>query len=117
MYAVLFAALLALILHLLLGWQFAVLGAILGGYLSPASGWKTGLTALFAIWCGLMLWNYFMAPQSIQTLFSTMSGILGGLPSFAFPMLTLLVASVLGALGGSFGAQLAQKRTSLQNKR
>lgn len=104
--SLLIGTLLCLALHIAFGWAFAVIGAIIGGYLYKKGGWKIGIGAMFLSWGGLLLWNYVVAPQQTATLFQTMSALLGNLPAFAFPTLTLVLAIGLGGLGGLLGTQI-----------
>ena len=71
---------------------------------------------MLAAWALLMAWNYGMNPQAMQTLFSTMSGVLGGLPGWGFPVITLVFGGLLGLasgfLGGRIGEWLTQKPRS-----
>lgn len=103
------ATLICLALHLSLGWQVAVLGAVLGGFLQKSGGWKVGLGAMFMAWLLLIFFQYSSAPYQMGQMFHTMSQILGNLPFVAFPIFTLLLASVLGALGGLLGTQIQAK--------
>ncbi|HCR49142.1 MAG TPA: hypothetical protein PLL64_05845 [Rhodothermales bacterium] len=98
-------ALVSLVVHLSLGWMYAPLVSLVGGYWQGRGGGRLGAVALALSWLGLMIWNYMMAPSAMQKMFSMMSGILGNLPSFGFPVITLLFALLLGALSGYIGAQ------------
>lgn len=98
--------LLALILHLTLGWQWSIVAAAVGGYWQGQGGWRVGLIALTVSWLLLLVWNYLVAPNATSKVFGVMSGIFGGLPSFAFPLFVLLWAALIGAIGGAIGTYL-----------
>jgi hypothetical protein len=103
---ILLITILALILHLILGWQWVVVAGIAGGYWQGKGGWRVGLVSITLAWLLLIIWNYLVTSVSIKQMFETMSAIMGGLPSFGFPMLTLVWAALLGVVSGAIGSQI-----------
>ncbi|MBL7976974.1 MAG: hypothetical protein JNN12_01440 [Bacteroidetes Order II. Incertae sedis bacterium] len=98
-------ALASLAVHLSLGWMYAPFVSLVGGFWQGRGGGRLGAAAMALSWLGLMIWNYMIAPSAMQKMFLMMSGILGNLPPFGFPAITLLFALLLGALSGYVGAQ------------
>ncbi|MBN8590018.1 MAG: hypothetical protein J0L94_17025 [Rhodothermia bacterium] len=103
----------SLVLHLVLGWMFAPLATFAGGFWQGSGGGRLGSAAMGLSWLGLMVWNYVVAPEAMQKMFVTMSGILGNLPAFGYPLLTLIFAVLLGGLSGYLGGQLAKLKEKI----
>ncbi len=101
-------ALLALVLHLLLGWMWTVLAGAAGGYLSVRRGWLVGAAGVAAGWGALVAYNLLFFQDETRRMAETVGGILGNLPGFAVVVASLLTGAVLGALGGFVGAQAAR---------
>lgn len=106
---VLFTAGVALTLHLTLGWAWTVLAAVLGGFVMGRGGSVVGALGLVLPWAGLVLWNLAFYGPSMARMTEAVGGLIGGLPSFVVPLLTLLIALVLGVMGGATGASLRKQ--------
>ncbi|MEM9998932.1 MAG: hypothetical protein AAF809_14615 [Bacteroidota bacterium] len=106
---VLLTAGVALALHLTLGWAWSVLGAVLGGFAMGRGGSVVGALGLVLPWAGLVLWNLAFYGPPMARMTEAVGGIIGGLPGFAVPLLTLAIALVLGTLGGATGASLRKQ--------
>lgn len=106
---VLLTAGIALTLHMTVGWAWTVLAAVLGGFVMGRGGSVVGALGLVLPWAGLVLWNlaFYGPPMSRMTV--AVGGLLGGLPGFTVPLLTLTIALVLGLLGGATGASLRKQ--------
>jgi len=98
----------ALALHLLLGWQWSIAGALVAGAWTGKRGWLTGAGILALSWALLIAYNFIVAATPVQKMLDVMGGILGGLPGPVVILLTLLIGAVLGLIGGGLGAALAQ---------
>ncbi|MEO1727022.1 MAG: hypothetical protein AAFR95_08325 [Bacteroidota bacterium] len=106
---VLFTATVALALHVILGWAWSVLGAVLGGFVMGRGGSVVGALGLVLPWSALVLWNLAFFGPEMARMTEAVGSLLGGLPSFVVPLLTLVSAFVLGTLGGLTGASLRKQ--------
>ena len=103
---------LAIVLHLILGWPWVILAAVIMGLVAGKRGWLVGLCGVGLAWLLLIGWNYIMAADAIARMMETMSNLIGGmlgtsLPAFVFLILTVLIGSLLGLLGGLIGTRLS----------
>lgn len=92
-------------LHALAGWPFAAVAAFLGGVWQKKNGGRMGALAVMIAWAGFMAWTYWVNPNASSRMFETMSAILGNLPAFAYPILTLVFGGLLGLFAGGLGTQ------------
>ncbi len=101
--ATLITAVLALALHLGLGWPWVLLAGAVGGYLAGAlaGGFGVGLG-----WLGLLLWNHLAHADAVGRMTDALGGLMGGLPAWAVPAMSLLLGFLLGFLGGGIGRLL-----------
>lgn len=105
--AILIGIVVAVLLHLTLGWTWTIAGAVLAGYLAHRGGWWVGLLTLLFGWGGLLLTFTLLDRASVVGTMDVMGGILGGVPGVLVVVAPLLIASVLGALGGGAGSALS----------
>ncbi|MEO1076239.1 MAG: hypothetical protein AAFX41_09785 [Bacteroidota bacterium] len=99
----------ALTLHVILGWTWSVLAAVLGGFVMGRGGSVVGALGLVLPRAGLVLWNLAVYGPEMARMTEAIGSLLGGLPSFVVPLLTLVTALVLGTLGGLTGASLRKQ--------
>lgn len=107
--------LLALILHLLLGWAWTVVAGVAVGIWKGPRGWLVGGIGVGLSWLGLVVYNYLVAAGPVGRMVDTLGGILGNLPGPVIVALTVLIGVLLGAVGGALGTQinlLARQRDS-----
>lgn len=104
---ILATALLALVLHLTLGWAWTLLAGAAGGFWAVRGGVWVGAAGAALAWAGLVLYNFWVDARAVGAMTRTMGELLGNLPGLAVVGLTLLVGALLGALGGFLGAHLA----------
>jgi len=102
---VLLGALLCLVLHLALGWQWTVLGGAVVGWWSLRRGWLCGAAAVSLEWASLIAYSYVVAPEQVSRLHATM-GAFSKMPPWAFPVAAIAVAALLGTAGGLVGQML-----------
>lgn len=112
---ILATAVLALVLHLALGWAWTVVAGFAGGFwaaqrtsggrLLSGWGWLVGALGVGIEWTVLVLYNFVVAGGATGRMMHTVGGLLGNLPGFAVVLLTVLVGAVLGAVGGLAGVQ------------
>ena len=65
-------------------------------------------------WGTLMAWNVAVAPQESLNMMETLGSLLGGMPAFVTPLLTLLMAALTGLAAGWLGGSL--KRRNVPDK-
>ena len=98
--------LLALVLHLLLGWMWTMLAGIAVGVWIGRRGWLVGGIGVGLSWLGLVLYNFVVAAGPVGRMTDTLGGILGNLPGLLIVALTVLIGVLLGAVGGAVGTQI-----------
>ena len=100
-------AVLALILHLLLGWAWTMAAGVVAGVWQGQRGWLIGGGGVGLSWLVLIVYNLVVASEPVGRMAETLGGILGNLPGFAIFGLTLMIGVVLGVVGGGLGSRLA----------
>ena len=96
---------LAVVLHLLLGWPWTLLAGIIGGFWAVRRGWLVGLLGVGLGWLALMAYHYIVDARATRLMTEQVGGIVGNMPGVAIVALTLLIGLLLGALGGAIGTQ------------
>lgn len=104
----LLASLLALALHVFLGWAWTILAGVLAGAWVVRRGWFVGAVSVGLDWLVLIIYNFAVAGREVATMASTLGGILGNLPGAAIVAITFLIGALLGGLGGIIGSHLVQ---------
>lgn len=99
-------AVLALALHLLLGWRWTILAGIVGGAWVDRRGWLVGALGVGLDWAVLVLYNYATARAATQVMTETMGRLLGNMPSLVVVAATVLIGGLIGVLGGAIGTAL-----------
>ena len=108
------ATLISVVLHVLVGWQWSIIGGIVYGYWGTikegGSGVVlTGILGAFSVgsaWMALVVYNYIVARDSIALMLDVMGGIMGNLPGSLIVVVTLLIGFILGFLGALIGRQI-----------
>lgn len=95
-------------LHLLLGWMWTPLAAVVAGLFQARWATLRGGLGVMLDWASMLLWSYAVAPRPTGEMIDVLGGILGNMPGAAIVGLTLTLAFMLGALGGLAGG-LARK--------
>ena len=98
--------LLALVVHLALGWAWTLAAGIAGGAWARQRGWLVGLVGVAAAWAALVAYNFAIAPDATVRMARTVGGLLGNLPGFVTVLATVFVGALIGAVGGFVGQQL-----------
>jgi hypothetical protein len=99
---------LALALHLVLGWVWTPIAGMVAGFWVGRRGWVAGMAAAGLSWSLLVLYSFVAAPRATAEMASVFGGILGNLPGAAVVGMTLLIGGLLGALGGLAGSSIAR---------
>ena len=97
------AAVCMLVMHLVAGWAIAPFGAVVGGFVATRRGLIVGAVGGLASWSILVAWNWSVDPQATAEMTRVVSSLLGNLPAGMTVVLTLLLGTVLGMLGGWVG--------------
>lgn len=101
-----FVAVLALLIHLVLGWEWTILAGLAAGGLSPRYGWFVGAAGTALSWTGILIYTFAVAPASTRILLDTLSGFAGNIPGSALVALTVAFGALIGGLGGAIGMLL-----------
>lgn len=107
---------LALLLHLLLGWQWTLAAGIVGGYWAGRRGWMVGLLGVGLSWLALIVYNFIAAGPAVREMTDVLGEILGGMPGFVVLALTWVIGLLLGTVGGLIGTQARYMMDSDQQK-
>lgn len=100
--------LLSITAHVLLGWEWTILAGVVGGAISRQhAGWFVGAGGVGLGWASLLIYTATAAPASLRILVDTLSSLAGNIPGAALVGLTVLLGSLLGALGGGIGSLLS----------
>ena len=104
----LFAAVLvlALLLHILIGWQWTILAGVVYGFLGPRLVWLHAALACGLAWTLLVLWNYAVAPLETGRMTETVGGLFGNIAPSAVVALTILLCALCGLIGALIGRRL-----------
>mgnify|MGYP006307598319 CR=1 FL=1 len=96
-------AILALGVHLALGWVWTLGVGGLGGVFMTRRGWLVSMLGVAFDWAVLVGYNYVAAPAATQTMVDTMGGILGNTSGMAVVAGTILIGMLLGGVSGAVG--------------
>lgn len=99
-------ALVALVAHLLCGWQWTILAGIFGGLWKGRGGWWIGGAGVGLSWGILVMVSFLAAPDPALRMIGVVAGILGGLPASFTVIITVLFGVLIGTAGGGLGTQL-----------
>lgn len=99
---------LALILHVFVGWAWSFAAALLLGFWMTKRGWLWGGALLSLSWALAVAYNWIVAAGPVSRMLDVMGGILGNLSGFAVVLITILLGGLLGLIGGGLGSSLAQ---------
>ncbi len=102
----------ALLSHLLIGWAWGALGGVLIGWLSPRGGWWKGILVVGAVWAVLIGYNFVVAAGPVSEMHRVMGDIIGDLPAWAFPLISLATGGMIGLAGGLVGSAAGRLATT-----
>ncbi len=95
----------AVAVHLLVGWWATPFVALAAGAWQGRGGWWMGLAVLVAAWGALVAYTAFAGAGGLGRMSAAMGAVLG-VPAVLVPVATLVIAALLGAVGGLAGAGL-----------
>jgi hypothetical protein len=93
----------ALALHVLLGWPWSILGGAVAGFASARTGWLVGAVAVGLSWSILVTYNFAVAPAEISRFLAITGGVLGNMSGPLVVVVTVSIGALLGLLGGTIG--------------
>jgi hypothetical protein len=105
--SLLFTFVLAVVLHLILGWPWTILAGVAAGVWKGRGGWRVGALGVGLGWLAFVGYDYLVAAGAVAEMTRVMGGLMGNLPGFVVVVVTLVIGLVLGALGGAVGARAA----------
>jgi hypothetical protein len=103
---VLVTALLSVGLHLTIGWEATVIAGVGAGAWVQRHGWALGAAGTALGWAGLVCYSAFVAPAAFRVLLDTIGAFAGTIPGEALVGGTVVLGTILGALGGGIGSVL-----------
>jgi len=98
------SSLVALVLHVTLGWQWSIVGGVVAGLGAHRFGWAVGSIAVGLGWMLLVLYNFSAAPAETARFVEITSGLFGNMTGATLVLTTILIGVLLGGLGGTIGA-------------
>jgi len=93
----------ALGLHLTLGWAWTFGAGVVGGVAAPHRGWLIGLLGVALDWAVLVGYNSMVAGAATEVMIGTMGGIFGNTAGTVVVAATVFIGALLGGLGGLVG--------------
>ena len=103
---ILLSLIITLTLHVLLGWEWTLVGGILCGWFSPERGWLKGMGVVGSAWALYVAFDWFDAPEAVTKMLGTFGQIIGNLPGLLVVVLTIFIGCLLGVFGGLIGSSL-----------
>ena len=93
------SVLVALLAHVLLGWEWTALGGLAAGLWSPVRAWLNGTLAGAFGWLALIAYNVVVARGPTEEMLRSMGAIFGGMPGWMLGTLTIGLGALLGLVG------------------
>lgn len=103
---ILLTAALALLLHVLLGWPWVVLAALVAGVLKGRWGWAHGALGVGLSWTILLMQRLLETPAETGRVLEIMGTLFQGRSAGFVVLASLFIGLLIGALGGVIGTQL-----------
>ncbi len=97
----------ALLVHLALGWPWVIAAGIVAGYLRRERGWMFGAAGVGLAWIGLVLYGFVVSSGPTGEMLRVTGRLLGNVTGIGIVVLTVLMGCLLGGLGGGIGTQIA----------
>ncbi len=107
---------LSILLHLTLGWQASIVGAIVSGFWSIKRGWLSGMATLTLTWGILLGWSFLAARYESFEWAKILGSLLGNIPPLLSIAISILVAAILGGLAGILGESVATILSSKKSR-
>ncbi|MFC2085840.1 hypothetical protein ACFLRO_01365 [Bacteroidota bacterium] len=110
------ASALALALHVLLGWQWSIIGGVAAGLGTKRFGWAAGMISVSIAWLVLVAYNFSVAPAEMARFVAITSRLFGNLPGPLLVVMTISLGGLLGLLGGIIGGLIRSLVLSLRGR-
>ena len=94
---------LALLLHIFLGWAWTPIAGLVAGLWKGIGGWWTGGVAVGSSWLAIVGYTLFVAPDASMRLADILASMLGGVPAFLVFVATVALGVVSGTAAGGLG--------------
>lgn len=107
----------ALALHLILGWPWSILGGVFAGLTAVRTGWLLGAAAVGLSWALIVLYNFTVAAPETARFLSVTGGLFGNMSATMVVVVTILIGVVLGLLGGTIGALARMLADEVRSRR
>lgn len=107
----------AALLHTVLGWGWTFFAGLGAGVWQGRGGWYLGAIGVGIEWAGWIIFSYAVDARAVHVMTQTMGSILGNMPFFVVVALTLIMASLIGGLGGGMGTQIRVLMTRTRTPR
>lgn len=97
-----------ILMHLLLGWGWTLVGGLIVGAGLRRGGWWAGGVVGLLDWTVLVGWSFWSAPTETARMAHTVGELLEGMPGVLFVGAVLGMGFALGAIGGLAGSYLGR---------
>lgn len=104
-------AAMAFIIHSFFGWSFSIVAAIVAGAWYKTRPVAGGMATLVLSWGTMMAYTSITAPRETANMLEIMGSLFGDLPGFVIVLVALMIAAVLGGIGGWIGAASTRMTT------
>jgi hypothetical protein len=94
-----------LVLHVLLGWRWDIVGGVLAGWFWMERGAWRGAAVVGLVWLGLVVYSLVVAAGPTLELHRILAGMARAIPSWSVPVLVVLIGALIGAIGGVVGSR------------
>lgn len=98
----------SLLFHVILGWEWSLLGGIFCGMMIAKNPGVWGAVCVGSSWLLLIVFNLFRAREAVLEMITVTGQIVGNLPGFVIVLLTVFIGSALGFVGALAGGKLVQ---------
>ncbi|HEY5565103.1 MAG TPA: hypothetical protein VIL33_05895 [Rhodothermia bacterium] len=109
--------LVALIVHVFLGWPWSILGGAIAGFVSGRTGWIVGAAAVGLSWALLVLYNFVVAPPEMARFLRITGGLFGNMSGPMVVVVTVLIGVLIGLLGGAIGGLIGSLTRDVRTRR
>ncbi len=101
-----------LLIHVVLGWAWAISAPLILGALWPDGATWRGALGVGLSWGLVMAFYALSSGVYFERAAATIASLIGGLPAPVAPLLSLIFAALIGLCAGTVGAQTRRLATS-----
>ncbi len=99
-------AVLAVVLHVVLGWAWTPLAGLTAGLWQGKGGWWVGGAAVGASWLCLVGYSALVAPEPTMRLATILGSMAGEIPNLLVLASTVAIGVLLGTTAGGLGTRI-----------